>query len=215
MLETSVEKQLALLQQAKRSVVEVATARRRLELRAAKLRDDAAAIEGQARQAVAAGRDELARGALKRKNLALSQARELDGQIAELRDEEQQLASAESRLAARVEDFRTRTQLLRARRSAASAQVRVAETVAGVTEESRAVEGALRRAETHTAELRARGAALEEMERDGLLDAEAAADGFDARLRSLGADDDAERELAAMKQSLAAPRPQTERDHSV
>ena len=66
-LDYSYEKQLELLQNVRRGVADVTTAKKRLEAQAAKLEQEIVKLEGQARQAIGAGREDLARRALERK----------------------------------------------------------------------------------------------------------------------------------------------------
>src|SRR5437667_6014619 len=66
-LDYSYEKQLELLQNVKRGIADVATAKKRLELQTAQLEQSIVKLETQAREALAAGREDLARQALERK----------------------------------------------------------------------------------------------------------------------------------------------------
>src|SRR6185295_1367225 len=68
-LDYSYEKQLELLQNVKRGVADVVTAKKRLELQETQLQQSLVKLESQARQALANGSDELARKALERKAL--------------------------------------------------------------------------------------------------------------------------------------------------
>ncbi|NOR60208.1 MAG: PspA/IM30 family protein, partial [Methanosarcinales archaeon] len=72
-LDYSYQKQLELLQNVKRGVAEVTTSKKRLELQKAKLNLNIDKLTGQARDAVKAGREDLARLALERKNGLMSQ----------------------------------------------------------------------------------------------------------------------------------------------
>src|SRR5688572_4591551 len=72
-LDYSYQRQLQLLQEVKRGVVEVTTSRRRLDLQAAKLRENVAKLDGQARLALEQNREDLARLALQRKQAAQMQ----------------------------------------------------------------------------------------------------------------------------------------------
>src|SRR5688572_12632861 len=72
-LEYSYEQQRDLLQKVRRGLVEVATSKVRLEMQASKLRDQVPKVEEQARRALAAGREDLARVALQRKQVALAE----------------------------------------------------------------------------------------------------------------------------------------------
>src|SRR5438034_10089313 len=66
-LDYSYEKQLELLQNVKRGIADVATAKKRLELQTTQLEQSVVKLETQARDALAAGREDLARQALERK----------------------------------------------------------------------------------------------------------------------------------------------------
>jgi phage shock protein A len=87
-LDYSYEKQLELLQNVKRGVVEVVTAKRRLEMQEAKLKENIGKLEDQAKTALSAGREDLARTALERKQVIQLQIQGLDGQIAGLENEQ-------------------------------------------------------------------------------------------------------------------------------
>ena len=119
-LDYSYERQLEMLQQVKRGVVEVATSKRRLELQKAKLQESVNRLNEQARQAVAVGRDDLARAALERRAMIQQQLADLDQQTAQLDQEQAKLEQAETRLRMKIESFRTRktstSRRLRARR---------------------------------------------------------------------------------------------------
>src|SRR2546421_7466181 len=69
-LDYSYEKQLELLQNVKRGVADVVTAKKRLELQTTQLEQSVVKLETQARQAVGAGRQGLAREAPHRKTVA-------------------------------------------------------------------------------------------------------------------------------------------------
>jgi phage shock protein A len=127
-------------------------------------------FEAQARQHLAAGREDLARVALERKRLGVAQAAEFERELASLAHEQTQLLRAEARLEAKIETFRMRRDVLRSQRASAEAQARISEAYGGVTEESRDVAYTVRRIESHTAELRSRGAAAEQMLDDGLVE---------------------------------------------
>ena len=168
-LDYSYEKQLELLQKVKRGIVEVTTSKKRLELQAQKIRDDSNQIDDQARRALAAGREDLARTVLQRKAYATEQLTGLEGQIGNLALEQQKLTDAESRLSAKVEAFRTRKEVIKATYTAAEAQVRIGEAVSGISEEMTDVGMAIDRAENKTAELQARAVAIDELVSTGVL----------------------------------------------
>ena len=67
-LDYSYEKQLQSLQNVKRGVADVVTAKKRLELQTKQLEQNVVTLDTQARQALGAGREDLARQALERKD---------------------------------------------------------------------------------------------------------------------------------------------------
>src|SRR4051794_2817524 len=72
-LDYSYEKQLELLTKVRRGVADVATSRKRLEIQMQQLQSSSDKLQGQAQQAVTAGRDDLAREALSRRAAAKQQ----------------------------------------------------------------------------------------------------------------------------------------------
>src|ERR671932_2013607 len=72
-LDYSYERQLDLLQKMRRGVADVATSRKRIELQAQQLQQSAAKLEGQAKQALTQGREDLAREALARRSALAAQ----------------------------------------------------------------------------------------------------------------------------------------------
>src|SRR5918992_2961411 len=92
-LDYSYEQQLRLLQDVKRGVVDVTTSKKRLEMQTAQLEQNLVKLETQARDAVAAGREDLARQALERKALVQQQLQDLDRQIEGLEQQQEKLVS--------------------------------------------------------------------------------------------------------------------------
>src|SRR6266550_1178114 len=72
-LDYSYEKQLELLQNVKRGVADVVTAKKRLQLQSDKLEASVPKLDSQAREALAQNREDLARMALERKTAAQTQ----------------------------------------------------------------------------------------------------------------------------------------------
>src|SRR5574341_2189406 len=68
-LDYSYEKQLELLQNVKRGIAEVTTAKKRLELQKVKLEQNVQKLDEQAREAVKAGREDLGRGRLNKRRI--------------------------------------------------------------------------------------------------------------------------------------------------
>ena len=104
-LDYSYEKQLEMLRNVKRGVVEMVAAKRQIQQQASKVQDNITRLEQQARQALEAGREDLARLALQRKQTAALELQGLDEQIAGLELEQEKLTVAEQRLQAKVAAF--------------------------------------------------------------------------------------------------------------
>ena len=77
-LDYSYEQQLQLLQNVKRGIADVVTAKKRLQLQTDQLEQSLVKLDTQARQALGAGREDLARAALERKSAAQQQLQGLD-----------------------------------------------------------------------------------------------------------------------------------------
>ena len=205
-LDYSYQRQLKLLQDVKRGIVEVTTSRRRLDLQAQKLREQVEKLDGQARLALEKGREDLARLALQRKQAAQMQLNDLDNQIAGLKAEQQKLQEAESRLRLKVEAFRTRKETIKAQYSAAEAQVRIGEAATGLGEEMADIGLAIERAEEKTEKMRARALAIDELVNIGMLEDHIGGDRLERELAQLTAGSDVDRELESLKRQLAPPK---------
>ena len=201
-LDVSYEKQLQLLQNVKRGVAEVTTSKKRLELQKAKLQMGLDKLDGQAKEALQAGREDLARKALENKASLQAQSATLDQQIADLQDQQQKLMDAESRLATKVESFRTKKETIKAQYSAADAQVKITESVTGISEEMADVGMAVQRAEEKTENMRARSAALDELLLSGTLTDYSGSDDLDRELAKVKAQSSVNDMLAKMKEEI-------------
>src|SRR2546421_12021826 len=106
-LDYSYEQMLEQLQNVKRGVADVVTSKKRLELQQQKLEQNVVKLETQARQAVAANREDLARQALERKALAQQQLQDMETQVQQLGDQQEKLIAAQQQLESRIESFRS------------------------------------------------------------------------------------------------------------
>jgi phage shock protein A len=201
-LDYSYEKQLDLLQNVRKGVAEVATSKKRLELQKARLQSSIDKMDVQAREALKANREDLAKMALERKVVLQSQIADLGQQIAELNSELQKLTEAESRLNTKVESFRAKKETLKAQYSAAEAQVKVTESVTGISEEMADVGMAVQRAEDKTETMKARSAALDELLASGVLEDFSESDQIEKELAKAKAQSAVSDELAKLKQEM-------------
>src|SRR6184192_2293014 len=126
-LDYSYERQLELLQNVKRGVADVVTAKKRLQLQTQTLEQNVVKLDSQARQAVSQGREDLARQALERKAAVQQQLQGLDGQVQGLAGQQEKLVASQQQLQSKIEAFRSQKEVIKAQYSAAEAQVRIGE----------------------------------------------------------------------------------------
>ncbi len=162
-LDYAYTQQQELLVNLRRGLVDVATAKQQLEQQAQRLEARAPQLDAQARKAVAAGRDDLARIALERRKLAAAELEGLKRQIGEVEAEKQRLASQERTLQVRVEQFKTHREVVSARYSAAEAEVRLKESLAGMSGDLAELGMAVGRAEEKAERLQARARAIDSL----------------------------------------------------
>lgn len=162
-LDYAYSQQQELLVNLRRGLVDVATAKQQLEQQAQRLESRIPQLDGQARKAVTVGRDDLARVALERKKLALAELEGLKKQVGEVEVEKQRLASQERTLQVRVEQFKTHREVVSARYSAAEAEVRLKESLAGMSGDLAELGMAVGRAEEKAERLQARARAIDSL----------------------------------------------------
>src|SRR6202008_3100937 len=113
-LDYSYEQMLEQLQNVKRGVADVVTSKKRIELQQQKIEQNVVKLETQARQAVSANREDLARQALERKALAQQQLQDMDTQVKGLEDQQEKLVAAQQQLETRGQAVRTPKEVLKA-----------------------------------------------------------------------------------------------------
>jgi phage shock protein A len=202
-LDYSYERQLQSLQDVKRGVADVVTAKKRLQLQTQQLEQNLVKLDGQARQALAAGREDLARQALERKSAIQQQLQDLDTQVQGLEQQQQKLVASEQQLAARVEQFRSQKEVIKAQYSAAEAQVRIGEAATGIGRQMEDTGLAIQRAKDKTDQMQARAAAIDELVESGTLD-DVTSDKtqLDRELAQIASQSQVDQELAKMKAEL-------------
>src|SRR3954468_21660225 len=148
-LDYSYEQQLQQLQNVKRGIADVTTAKKRLQLQYTSMQQQGEKLDGQERPAPGgrrrgrgrarrprpASREDLAREALTRKAAVQQQLDGIMQQGQQLEAQQQKLIEGERTLQAKVEAFRTQKEVIKAQYSAAEAQVRIGEAASGIGEE--------------------------------------------------------------------------------
>jgi phage shock protein A len=199
-LDYSYEKQLQSLQNVKRGVADVVTAKKRLEIQTKQLEQNVVTLDTQARQALGAGREDLARQALERKSGIQQQLQDLDTQVKQLQDQQDKLVASEKQLSAKVEQFRSQKEVIKAQYSAAEAQVRIGEAATGIGREMDNTGLAIQRAKDKTEQMQARASAIDELVTSGdLEELGSTTTQLDRELSQLASQQQVDRELEQMK----------------
>jgi phage shock protein A len=210
-LDYSYEQQLRLLQDVKRGVVDVTTSKKRLTMQTTQLEQNLVKLETQAREALTAGREDLARQALERKALVQQQLQGLDQQVEGLEQQQEKLVQSEKQLQARVEAFRSEKEVIKAQYSAAEAQVRISEAATGIGTQMEDTGLAIQRAKDKTTQMEARASAVEELIAAGTLeDVTSDKTALDRELEAIQATNQVDRELEQLKAEVGAGAPQKE-----
>ncbi len=207
-LDYSYQRQLEMHQKVKRGLLDVATARKRLEMQGEQLQAKAAKLHEQAKLAMEAGREDLAREALTRRAAIEPELEPLKAQHAALQAEEAKLTEASRRLQAHLDAFRVRKETIKATYTAAEAQTKVGEALSGLSEEMGDIGLTVQRAEDKTATLQARSGAIDELLASGALDdLSMSGDRIEAELGRAVAASEVEAELAKLKAELPSHEP--------
>src|SRR5436853_4737953 len=205
-LDYSYQRQVEQLQNVKKGIADVVTAKKRLQMQETSLQQSVVKLDTQARQALSVGNEELARTALERKNVAQTELQSLDTQGTELEQQQEQMTASEQKLRTKIEQFRSKKEVIKAQYSAAEAQVRISEAATGVGEEMADVGLAMQRALDKTENMKARADAVQELEAAGTFDdltqLGGGEDDIDRQLKQLSSTSEVDPEPAKMKAEL-------------
>ena len=164
------QRQEDLLAAVRRSLVEVTASKHQLAAHIQRLEQRVPQLDDQAERALNAGREDLARQALERRQMADRQLADLRRQLDEVSSEERKLREAERRFATAVEAFRGRRDLLSARYTAAEAQYEAQRSMAGLSGELTGLGEGIHRAEEKIERMQARASAIDELLSSGALE---------------------------------------------
>ncbi len=162
-LEFAYQKQLDVLQQLKRSIADVLTSEKRLEIEAAQLASAQARAKDTASQALARGDEAGARHALEGAAPARSQIERVNAEIANVRTQREGLETMAAQLQTRLDAMRTQKIALAARYAAAKATTRAGEAVTGLSNDMDEVSRMVERARETALQAQARAQAVSEL----------------------------------------------------
>lgn len=207
-MEGAYQRQMELLEQARRSAADFAAHRRRLEVSVDRVDGEIGDLQRQAEHAVEAGRDDIARALLTRQAEARRRRAALSAQHRKMAEREDELDDAIVRLHARTFDYRLRLQELKAGRSAAQTEIGMHEALRGSAQ--RDSEAAMQQAAAEVRQLEAKAAALRELSAGG--PAVSGPDQIREAFDQLEAAEEAERTLDGIKAKLALERQVADQD---
>ena len=211
-MDYSYNEQVKQLQVLRHSIADVVTNEKRLEMQQSQLKDKVHKLEDQARQALQANREDLARMALQRQQTLVLQINEYERQIAQLRGQEEKLIDMERTVSARIEAFRTQKEMVKAQYSAAQAQVKINEAVTGISEEMSEMNLAMQRAQDKVLTMQARANAMDTLIEQGALGDQGllgagSGDPLERELNKIASEQNVDAQLQAMKQQLQLGSP--------
>jgi phage shock protein A len=211
MLDYSYDQMLEQITKMRRGLVDIAAARKQIELQETQLQHSVDHLQDQAKAALAQGREDLAREALSRKAAAQAQIDGMESQHQQLTEEEEKLGRALAATQEKVNNFRSQKEVLKAQYTAASAMSSVNESAAGISASMGDSGAALERAQDKIATMQARAGALDELMQSGVLeDVGGGGDDIQKELDEVTSSSAVDSELAALKAQLgpgATPPP--------
>lgn len=209
-LDLSYEKMIESLQDSKRHLADVVTERISLENQMAQAQKAADKAEADAKMALGAQREDLAKAALGEKEAALQKIASLQAAHDNVAAQAQKLTDYEQKLQERIEQFRTQKEVMKSQMEAAQSEIKVGESMTGIGNGLADAGDALRRAQDRTGQMQAKAQAM-----DGLMAAGVLNDPLDQRsqtdkdLDQLRASSGVDADLARLKAEMTDQEPKT------
>jgi len=182
-------------------LIEVSAAKRRLQAQRDQMAAAADRYQQQAQAAVTADRDDLARLALERKQESEARMAELDANIVSLERQEAALKENQIKLDQKIKSFRNRKEELKAVHDSARAQLKVQESLSGISQDLADVGNTIQRTEQRILEMQSRADAIDALVDEGVLQdvLEPETDDIERELSRIGRNQAVEEELARLK----------------
>ena len=203
-LDLSYEKMITNLQETKRHLADVVTEKVSLESQMAQAQKAADKADADAKMALGANREDLARAELAQKQSELQKLASLKEAHDAVAAQSQKLQDYEQKLQDHIEQFRTQKEVTKSEMTAAKAEVQAGESLSGIGKGMDDAGEAMRRAQDRTAQMESKATAM-----DGLIESGTLSDPLDTRSQtdkeldkvraSSGIDDD----LARLKAEMA------------
>ncbi|MDA8389962.1 MAG: PspA/IM30 family protein [Gammaproteobacteria bacterium] len=198
-LDLSYEKMLAGLQETRQHLADVVTEQKMLEQQIASAQAQAARHENDAKMALAANREDLARAALTDKQAEMTKIASLTQAHDNIVAQVTKLTQYEQTFQDRIEQFRTQKEVIKSQYGSAQAQVKVNESLTGLGNKLGGVGETIRRAEDKAAQMQARAQAVDTLAATGVLDDGDGRTRSERELDKLRTTDAVDAELARLK----------------
>ncbi len=205
-LDLSYEKMMSNLQDTKRHLADVATEKLSLEHQIADTQKAADQAEADARTALQANREDLAKAELAQKQAALSKLQSLQDAHDKIAAQVAKLSDFESKLQDKIESFRTQKEVMKGELAAAQAEIQAENSLSGLGKGMNDAGEAMQRVQDRVSQSQSKAEAMESLMDSGAiddpLDHRSHTDKEMAQLRAQsGVDDD----LARLKAEMAKP----------
>ena len=166
----SLDRQRRLHAKVKQALQDIGAAKSHLETKADEIEEQISQLKEQACLSLDEDREDLARLALRRAEIAAAELQTMQQQLRIIDQDERQLSLIERQLSAYLEAFYARQEYLLARYSAVEAQVQICEALTGVSDELAQLGRVLELAEGESERMLARAVAIERLVENGLLE---------------------------------------------
>ncbi len=207
-LELSYETMLSNLQETKRHLADVVAEQITLERQINAQQQGIFRYEQDARLAMQAGREDLARRALTEKSGQEARLQTILASHEHVMQQADKLKSFQMKLTDRIDQFRTQKEVLKAEHQAAAAQIKATESLAGIGSGLGNANDTIRRAQEKTQLLSAKAEAMERLMDEGALNGPGDQQGqISHEIEQLRLTNDVDAQLAKMRAELAAPEP--------
>lgn len=184
----------------KKSLVEVATVKKRLESDLFDIKGKMKLASEQAELSIASNREDLAKAALEKKQDLSAQEERLTGEIEQLNQKIKAITSSKEQLESRIHDLEIKKEELITMNRAVDAQIIVKETITGISSEMDDIHSRITRAENKIREKAAKVSAMDELIDLNALDTPGEEDSIEKELKRLQKEEKVRQELEALKQ---------------
>jgi phage shock protein A len=184
-----------------RSLIEVSAARQRLAAQRDQMKASIAKYEAQAGSALKMEREDLGRAALERKQDIQGRLEELENNVASLEHQEDVLKENQMTLDNKIALFRSKKEELKSIYDSSKAQLRIRESLSGISEDLADVGNTIQRAEARIKEMQSRADAIDRLISEGVLTdvLDPESDEVDRELNRIRRDQAIEEELTKLK----------------